>query len=468
MVDFMFLLKNIENKIEKTLILLFILSVSVFSTGCWDKPLLTELATNRLEVRLKGTYSSNDPRPADLNTIVDDSVDDKSAADDYPTTFMLDIAEMRLDGGGDGESKFSIYRQTFSIPVNDSSDFFNGNGIVFDNDDVEPGRTYTTLKLYVRKMIFDNATTYDVSDSTGWALHVYDKNDPDSNGKTKVTFEEQDVYGFDYNQLQVNSFYDSLRLEASDINHVFPIHIPIVGGLTFDNNKEKTVLEIRLVIKNFIKKYEYDNFDDETPGVYHYYALSDWLRDVRAGEKPIGGNIHAVARAYVPGETGSISGDNNSGNDSYVMAIPTSDLVLGDYFSSPLRTTHVTNCNVPFPPSVTATSINAVLDYFLKYEKYKSDWENGIAGSFDKANCDQAAFESEWTMYENAAKDFKIPPCAVFVADGSSYNIQNIAPGTYNLYYFTAPAYGSMLSVAPNSLATDVVVTSGSTATYDF
>ncbi len=100
------------------------------------------------------------------------------------------------------------------------------------------------------------------------------------------------------------------------VNRIFPLSIPIDGGLIYDKEEKETVLEIRLVVKNFIKVYEYDY----TGGLIRYFGLSDWLRDVKADETDIGGNVIAVARSYVPGKTVTISGNTGVGS-RYVVAI---------------------------------------------------------------------------------------------------------------------------------------------------
>ena len=307
-------------RIIKNTFLIIALGAAV--SGCWDRPLFTELATNRLEVRLKGTYASNDERawqaPVDVN---DDSIDDYpptdvTTIDDLPDFFKFDIAEMRLSGGGSEDMKFSIYRQTYTVGIDDTDVFFN-DGIILDNDDPEPDRTYTHIKIYFRKMIFDKAMKYELS-ADGWS----------AGEPTEVIFREHTTEGFDFNQLQTNYLYDTWRLESDSTNRIFPVTIPIEGGLTFDNDTDKTVLEVRFVVKNFIKKYEYDRFDytADNPFVAHFFGLSDWLRDVQPGDlqsgsAAIGGNILAVARAYVPGETGTITGTVD-GIGNYVIAIP--------------------------------------------------------------------------------------------------------------------------------------------------
>ncbi|PKL36151.1 MAG: hypothetical protein CVV44_18205 [Spirochaetae bacterium HGW-Spirochaetae-1] len=427
-------------RIIKNTLLLVALGAAV--PGCWDRPLFTELATNRLEVRLKGTYASNDERawqaPVNVN---DGSIDDYPPTDvttiaDLPDSFKFDIAEMRLSGGGSKDMKFSIYRQTYTVGIDDTDVFFN-DGIILDNDDPEPDRTYTHIKIYFRKMIFDKAMKYELS-ADGWS----------AGEPTEVIFREHTTEGFDFNQLQTNYLYDTWRLESDSTNRIFPVTIPIEGGLTFDNDTDKTVLEVRFVVKNFIKKYEYDRFDytADNPFVAHFFGLSDWLRDVQPGDlqsgsAAIGGNILAVARAYVPGRTGSIYGtvDGIPANGDYIVAVPDGELISDYVVAADLRSTNVGNCDAPKAPSG-AGSISALLDYYLKYEKYKADMNAFIISCVD-----QDTFETEWSAYSTAADAFKLPLLAT-VASGGNYAIENVSPGRYDLYYASPPAFGELFS----------------------
>jgi hypothetical protein len=445
---------------RKIYLLLFIIIIS--SLNCGKEPVFTEMSTNRLTIRLKGTFETESTSnfvtmaSRDVETLVsssglrDDSVDDVSDSttlsgaaagmqDDLPTTLMLDIAEIRLSG-----KKISNYRQVLEIPLSDAADhpFFNGTGIVLKTDDPGDGY-YDSVQFYIRKMVLDNAKVYQ---STGSGF-VYEKD-------AEVIFHENTRLGLDINQLMVNSYWDSLRLEQSETIRVFPMVIPIVGGLTYNRENDETVLEIRLVIKNFIKKYEYDYYEDGVYKVCHYYGPSDWLRDVRAGETDIGRNLHGVARSYVEGNTGSI-GVSAGGTSRYVVAIPITDDISEYGISATgvsLRTT-VGNSDLPLPPSYPGAYIDAVLDYYLKYEKYKNDWNTKSAGlTVD-------LYEAAWDDYEAAVHGYssyglKIPPYVAFTGTaGNSVTFNNITPGSYKFYYCeynpaTATNYGKLFLVS--------------------
>ncbi|MCL1833435.1 MAG: hypothetical protein FWG49_02930, partial [Leptospirales bacterium] len=300
-------------------IIILVISYLLF-ISCGDVPVFTEMDTNRLEVRIKGTLETEgvsnfvnmNSQSANTLPILDDSVVEyPGAVDALPTTFMFDIAELRLNG-----KKFANYRQVMEASLSgdgSAESFFNGKGVVLDNDDPAEGY-YDTVQIYVRKMIFDGGNIYRLSGNS----FVHDK-------KAQVIFHEKYREGFDFNQYQQNTYVDSLRLNSRDYLRSFPINIPIIGGLNYNKNDKETVLEIRFVVKNFVKKYELPFYDSGVFKVYHFYAMSDWLYDVKAGDKVFGGNILAVARAYVPGKTGEVSVNFNDGVDRYVIAIPVSE-----------------------------------------------------------------------------------------------------------------------------------------------
>ena len=450
-------------------IILFVLA-SVFITGCGDTPLFTEMNTHRLKIVIKGTFESDGVSnfvkmtttdPDDTATIQDDSVtevpdsssltvpdgvDSTIAKDVLPTKFMIDIAEIRVDG-----KKISNFRQVFSIPLDDNDPFFNGTGIELETDDPHDGN-YNSVQVYIRKLGFDNAKVYKLTGNT----FAYEK-------EREVIFYEKTVPGFDFNQLMVNSYWDSLRIESGEIIRSFPLQIPIIGGMQYSKKNDETTLEIRFVIKNYIKKYEYGYYEDGVYKILHYYALSDWLRDVKTDESDIGGNLHAVAASYVSGKTGSITVNNPSGG--YVVAIPASEAEsnLGNYYitdtGANLRGA-VGNSDLPVAPTYPGAYIEPVLDYYLKVEKYRDDWTTQVTNS----SLDLATYTAAWDTYESAVHGdstgayvfgLKIPP---YVAYGTSVTFSNIAPGSYNFYRVAQPGYGKLF------LSTDFIPLNGGTA----
>ena len=403
--------------------------------ACGDVPVFTELDTNRLKIIIKGTFETesesnfdkmNDITPLNHPSVLTGSVVRFPGANDaFPATFMFDIAELRLNG-----KKFGNYRQVMEASLSDSSQgpFFNGEGFELTNDDPAEGY-YDTVQVYVRKMIFDGGNIYRLSSGT----FVHDK-------ETQVIFNEKiRDGGFDFNQYQQNTYVDSLKLDSNSYLRSFPIEIPIVGGLQYDKNEKETVLEIRFVIKNFIKKYELSSHDSGERRLFHFYALSDWLREARSGDRVLGGNILAVARAYVPGKTGSAE-VTTPGVKQYVIAIPADgkDSDINDYFM-PDRSAIIPTAasgargfayDLPQPPVSSGNNIESLLDYYIEYEEYKNDWNSKVPAG---ANFDD--YEKAWDEYDDAVNKFKIAPYVGYTGDsGLTVTFNNMAPGKYKFY----------------------------------
>jgi hypothetical protein len=391
----------------------------------------------------------------------------------YPELFMIDLAEMRLSEEQKGGAKFSIYRQTFQIPLKSDNalqdDFFNGKGILLKNDDVPKNTKYNWVRLYIRKMVFDNALRYYYDDQELNLLRA---------GQIeRVTFHEKMVDGFDVNLQQLNSRYDSLKRNYLSINRIFPLDIPIAGGFIYDNRNEKTVLEIRLNLKNYIKKYELvGNDEDNEPYVSHYFGFADGLRDVLPGDVMIGGNITAVARAYVPNKTGIIdSGSITSGGSGYVIAIPKGEEISDYIVAENYRRTYVTKSEKPEQHLSQTRTVASAMNYYLKTENYKHQWnsfiENIKAGGIDN-DAAQLFFEDEWNAFDSphigVTNFYKMPPLAVRVYDDVPFSFENAAPGEYDVYrvFWTGDEYG----VLPNAFAPklgSVMVESGKTNIID-
>ncbi len=456
--------------------------------GCGTDPLLTNIGTNQLLVVLKGTYESNSPMPwsmpdpcqayaervpgdpasvacsaytaAHTTTVQDDSVIECDGSnpgpygkdDTNPGAFLMDISEIKLvDYNGDTH-KFANYRQTYAFGMNEVDPFFSGVGYLLDNDDA-PSKAYAAILLYVRKMLVDGAKRY-TPDAKGWRSElVWD------------VFSETELPTFNFNKFQMHSYYDTLRYESAYLNRVYPIIIPIsdLKGMIFSNEFPYTVLEIRIVVKNFIKKYEQIGVNGNLTTATHYYALSDWLQDVQPGDSVIGGNILTVARSYVPGLVGSISGTIPLGSGSpgrHVIAIPEGASI--NEYTIPLNPRSLNNCNLPTAPGLSlSTNIVDMMAYYLKLEKFNNDWNlwvPGICTTFDTFTTEASKAHTyilEWDKFagEIGMYNFKIPHYAVFAGIDpaatppltGAFTIDNVSPGSYNLYIANvAPTYGML------------------------
>jgi hypothetical protein len=447
----------------------FIFITTLSFLTCENRPLFDEMAENRLKIVFKGTYASNNPRPWVTPTNhYDDLIEDVESVNDLdgssatqdslPTKLMIDIAELRL-----GKYKFANYRQVFTIPFNHtffSGDDIDGGDVVLNNDDPTKG-PFDTLSMYIRKMFFDSATQYERNGAN--FSHVANK--------PEAVFYENDVANiFDFNQRQIRAYYDTLKENERYVLRSFPLSIPIPGDLAFDKNEGSTVLEIRLILKNFIKKYETDFYYENIFNVIHYYAPSDYVNEVLADDYYIGGNLLAVARVYEESKKGEIvgtcSGCSGAGA-TYVIAIPDSEDI--DDYKVKLSENRSSNpCNMPIYPNASLlnsfSDVSVHLEYLLRLEKYKYDW------NVKRATCDtQTTFIDKWKLYKDTVK---IPPLATWV-DGSTYTIKNVQPGSYKVYKAdTVPSYGKLFQSSDTFITaspTEVVtVPIGGQATANF
>lgn len=406
--------------------------------GCNGKPLFDQMGDNKLIITIKGTFEStahsasikNWDRTVSYPQSIDDSVNQVTdSSEQFPTLFMMDIAEIRLvriDGTVDN---ISTERQVFIAGVDDADPFFNGQGVVIQGDDVKPDTVYIMAFLYIRKMIFNNATQWYI-DSSG----VLQQGIPPT-----TIFHESTVMGYDFNQLMVNAYYDTLKQNFSEINRVFPLAVPIDGGLVMKKN-EPVVLEIRLLLKNFIKLFEYNFINTQNlKSVYHYWAPSDWLRDVKNGDIAIGGNLIAVAHAYKPLQVATVSGSASS--SGYIIAIPATGTFgnsqdKNNYF---LDTTVPSSWErpvyqpyVPSPPLLSNNTVEGWLDYYLCFEQYKVEYNTFVSAVNDRS------YENSWRTYDALKSSFRLPPLVAHTYNDSGTNryvLTNVPYGEYRFYF---------------------------------
>jgi hypothetical protein len=430
------------------------LSIAVFALSkCGDQALFDELATNRVTVKIKGTYESNNPRDWEwpANPEADSIYLYNIPSEATPTLFMLDVAGIKVANADGHNQYFANYRKTYSDSTVTTAPFsvaslFNGEGVVYKNDDMRPNFTWSSVQLYIRKMLFDSAKQFVPTSVSEWG--------PDNPVDVQDMFAEKTVNGFNFNLAQVLSYYDSLKMNYGDINRIFPLSIPVEDGFIFNNNEPETVLEIRLVIKNFVKKYEYEYNDvNGYRKLRHFYAVSDWLRTVDKDEPApttdtmgkMGGNLLAIARYYVPGKTATITG--TAPTDSYVVAI-NSNRNIGDYARTvPQRERPSNNtppiCDVPKLPRTPITTfmsspsevnayIEALLQYYLQYEVYKSNYDLFVNCTLDTSPT--TGYEGVWNSYENTQSSYSIPPYVTYVRSGTTFELTNVPVGQYKVY----------------------------------
>ncbi len=460
--------------------IIHIILLFIFTAGCGDRSLFTELAENRIKVIIKGTYESNSPRPWEYVFPEDDSVDSLVAPgrDAAPTKFMLDVAELRISDGSFSQH-FANYRKTYSQTLSDDSPLFNGNGVVYENDDVRPGFEWRYLKVYTRKMMFDSAKIYTYNENRdeddnvitdGAGNWEFLENDED-------IFAEGEVEGLNFNIFQINSYYDALLYQANRINRIFPIKVALDDVFIFDDDIPETVLEIRLVIKNYVKKYELDYINESLRHAKHFYAFSDWLRDVKPGRGYIadykkylndcelmGKNIIAVARSYIPGQTVTLTG-NAGAERCYVVAINQNHRI-GEYEISdddrkrPALDDQGRPLDIPkYPMLDLPLDLENVLDYYLKIEKYRKDYDDFIDNVRYYDYLETGPYDGAWDAYNDRINQFGIPALVAWTETGD-FSLADVPAGnTYTLYRSACSGTDAATECTPNELPGDFVDT---------
>ncbi|HEY1406053.1 MAG TPA: hypothetical protein VF857_05535 [Spirochaetota bacterium] len=457
-------------KIQKTILIASALGVFIFS-GCGDTPIFDMLANANFKVVLKGTYESNAPRSwipyAADGSMNDDAVslipgnfalqaNSDSSSNHYlnpsvynslPSNFYLDIAEMTIDG-----EKFAPFRRVYRSSVSDADPFFDGTGFEYKNDNVVSGRSYDTLQIYVRKMIFDNAQSFNAT--TG----IFEKD-------LQSLFDESTINGYDINPDQSLAIYDTLRKEKDTTNRIFPLEVPISGGLVFDGKKDY-IIETRMVVKNFLRRYEKLYIVGSAYSSHHFWGLSDWSHEVRANDVYIGGNVLSVARAYTPGETADIIG-SVPGPDTYVIAIPSTDEIASYKLDSLI--VRPDDNYYALAPVAAGTDIASNLEYFVSNQKYMDFYASYVMNVNKADDLGLLSYHDVWTVHETSRESLKIPLLATW-STGGRYTLTNVSPGTYKIYYSNLPVSAGSLPVsfATSSSGPDVVVLAsdaGSTVT---
>ncbi len=444
----------------KLLVKIILIFSVLMNTSCGEKALLWEMSTDRMEVILKGTYESepnyvwNWSFPAmNSNLLEDDSVFYKTGAAGVndvflPTQFMFDIAEMRIVASDGTELKFANFRQTYSVGLDNFDSFFK-SGILLQTDDVTPGKTYTSLKIYFRKTLFNNATQYTSADGGANWTYV---------STSSAIFAENSVNGYDFASSMMNTYWDTLRMEALYVNRIFPLEIPISGGFEFSLADSRTVLEVRLLIKNFIKKYEMVSYPDGVMTLTHYWGLSDYLRRVHENELPYG-HILGVARSYVPATARTTPLITKSGVNGYIILVPsgstdTDYFVLNDARTDTGSNVNIVNCDFPKAPINPGSYIGPLMDYYLNYEKYKINYSNKYALCITADPAPPAIFTTAWDTYNTKISSFKMPIAAAYISATGTVAFTNIKPGIYNVYESSVlPQYGQIFDSVLNTNA---------------
>ncbi len=300
----------------KKLSIILILFVITSCSG--NDPLFTDLVEEQLSVVFKATYESNDPRPffdgcpTTPDFLRDNSVQNvlkntNNAHEEVaspPSVFYVDLAEIRMN-----DDRFVNDRKYRKAKLNDTDILFNGTGISLKCKDLAPNFTYDIVQLYFRKLMFDNAGRYDFE----WNYL----------GPVKGVFGVDEVDGYDLLSRMSRASTDK---ETYDDNRIFPLEVKLAKGFNFNRDNEY-IIEIRVMVKNYIKRYEYVTTDVYENNV-SYFGLSDQIMPVEpivSDTNYIGGNAVGIARIYRKGKTATVRG--TAPKNRFVVAVYEKDII---------------------------------------------------------------------------------------------------------------------------------------------
>ncbi|MBP6291227.1 MAG: hypothetical protein KA407_06260, partial [Spirochaetes bacterium] len=159
---------------------------------------------------------------------------------------------------------------------------------------------------------------------------------------------------------------------------------------------------------------------------YHYWAPSDWLRDVHPNDVYIGGNLLGVARVYRKDKVATVSG-NTGVSKGYIIAIPESEDIINYFLDIDVPQWERPTTYPPATPSVKVATVEGLLDYYLRYEQYKIEYNE-----FVKA-VDDGSYETKWNDYDGYKWSLRLPPLVAY--SNGSYTLTNVPYGQYKFYF---------------------------------
>ncbi|NMB65077.1 MAG: hypothetical protein GYA16_09460 [Spirochaetes bacterium] len=154
-----------------------------------------------------------------------------------------------------------------------------------------------------------------------------------------------------------------------------------------------------------------------------------------------------MARVYRKDKVATVSGSTSS--SGYVIAISANDVygnpqTIADYFlddDDPL----IWGRPLVYPPakpSVKVGTVEGLLDYYLRYEQYKIEYNDFVDA------VDGGSYETLWNNYNDYKWSLRLPPLVAH-SNGGGYTLTNVPYGDY-LFYFVADAsvlYGTLPDV---------------------
>ncbi|MDA3898995.1 MAG: hypothetical protein PF637_00595 [Spirochaetes bacterium] len=299
-----------------------LIAVLLFCFSCDGDPIFSNLDQSDIIIVFKASYASNDPRSwwdgasPSANSFIDDSAVN-SVPENLPDKVLIDIGEVRANN-----DRFSIERFYRNADMTDDNELFSGKGITVPTSDLFPDKNYDTIKVFFRKLIYNQASYYNHS----W--EYIDDNEE--------KFGNSDLPGYDsiHRLKYEQADYDEDEDEVNNIVYPFVIDLPIPFEYKVGT---KTIIEIRINFKNSLKYYEYGDSDNEY--YYGYYSLADSFVNVVEGDFYIGGNIQAGVNIYETEKTLIVKGSAPAGR--YVVAIHEDDDIsnyIGTTLIPPLAT----------------------------------------------------------------------------------------------------------------------------------
>jgi hypothetical protein len=277
------------------------LSILLFIAGCEGEPLLTSFTQSSMKLVYKGTYASNNPRQwwdgetVEASVLVDDSAEN-AVPETLPEFLLLDIAEVRMNN-----QKFGWNRSYVKTSLSENNALLNGKGVEMDCVDLGDGNRYNKLEIYLRKLIYNGAEKF----TSSWNV---DSSIKEQFGNDKLNGYDV-LFHYKYSQEDVDD-------SNSPDNLVFPFTLKLAETYTHKRDRI-TVVEFRIVLKNNIKYYEYEDSDDDLR--IGFFGPGDYTVNVENGNKYFGGNLIGAVHVYNPQKTLTISGTAPSG--TYVVAI---------------------------------------------------------------------------------------------------------------------------------------------------
>ncbi|HOE21666.1 MAG TPA: hypothetical protein PKJ69_11985, partial [Spirochaetota bacterium] len=178
----------------------------------------------------------------------------------------------------------------------------------------------------------------------------------------------------------------------------------------------------------------------------------------------MGGNLLGVARAYKRDEVATVSGTTAS--SGYVIAIPATNMygnpqTIADYFLDDDNSGWARpSVYEPAAPLFPYSTVEGYLDYYLRYEQYKVEYNTFV----DAVN--DGSYAMNWNAYDWYKHSLRLPPLVAH--SNGSYTLTNVPYGQY-LFYFVADAdmpYGMLPDVDTISTGKSVTINGNTEVTF--